>query len=32
MGTKHWILTVVVLAVGYWLGSKYPGLLAKVGM
>jgi hypothetical protein len=26
------LITVAVLAVGYFLGSKYPGLLSKVGL
>jgi len=25
---QHWLLILVVLFVGYWLGGKYPGKLA----
>lgn len=32
MGTQHWVGLVVVLAVGYWLGMKYPQWGAKVGL
>lgn len=27
---RHIILFVLILAGGYWLGSKYPGMLSKV--
>lgn len=30
MDWRHWIAMFLVLAVGYWLGGKFPGLLAKV--
>jgi hypothetical protein len=23
---------VIVLAIGYYIGSKYPGMLAKIGL
>ena len=32
MGGKELIIIVVAIVVGYWVGGKYPGLLAKVGM
>lgn len=30
MNSKHWIWLVVVLAVGYYLGTKYPSLLSGI--
>lgn len=30
MNIKHWIGAVVLLAVGYYLGTKYPSLLSSV--
>lgn len=29
---QHWMVLAVVVAVSYWLGAKYPGLLSKIGM
>lgn len=29
MQGHHWLMLVVVLVVGYFLGSKYPGLIGK---
>ena len=28
----HWVGVLVLLLVGYYLGGKYPGMLAKLGM
>lgn len=30
MKTHHWVMLVVVLAIGYVVGAKYPQYLAKV--
>lgn len=30
MQGHHWLMLVVVLILGYVLGNKFPGLLAKV--
>lgn len=30
MDWKHFAIAVVVLAVGFWLGKKYPNALAGV--
>ena len=30
MKTQHWIGMAVLLAIGYYLGVKYPSLLSKV--
>lgn len=30
MKMGHWFLTLVVLVIGYWLGTKYPGLFGKL--
>jgi hypothetical protein len=24
---QHWLLIVIVLALGFWIGRNYPGLL-----
>lgn len=29
MGWQHYALLAVVLVAGYWLGTKYPGMLTK---
>jgi hypothetical protein len=29
MNWTHWLTAFVVLAIGYWLGTKYPGWLTK---
>lgn len=28
----HWVATLVVLVIGYYIGAKYPSLVAKVGL
>lgn len=30
MDMRHLLGAVVILAVGYWLGRKYPGMLAGI--
>lgn len=30
MNWKHYAGMVLLLAAGYWLGSKYPGFLSKI--
>jgi hypothetical protein len=32
MNWTHGVVLVLAVAVGYWLHSKYPGLLGKVTM
>lgn len=29
MNMGHYLLLAVVLVAGYWIGSKYPGLITK---
>lgn len=30
MELRHYVTIAVILAIGYWLGTKYPGLLSRV--
>lgn len=30
MNWKHYLGIVVILAIGYWLGTKYPGWLGTL--
>jgi hypothetical protein len=32
MSTHHWIMLFVVALVFYYVGGKYPGMLARVGL
>jgi hypothetical protein len=32
MQAHHWLLIFIMLAIGYYLGGKYPGLLANIGL
>lgn len=32
MNGWHYVTLIVVFAVAYYVGAKYPGLLAKVGL
>lgn len=29
MDWRHWIGLALILVLGYWLGGKYPGMIAK---
>ncbi len=29
MDIKHWIMLLIILILGYWLGTKFPGYLTK---
>lgn len=30
MNYKNWLFLLAVLALGYWLGTKFPGAVASV--
>jgi hypothetical protein len=30
MDWRHYLGIAIILVIGYWLGSKYPGMLNKV--
>ncbi len=32
MRMGHWVLVLLAIAAGYWLGIKYPAMGSRVGM
>lgn len=32
MAMHHWFMLAVVAVVFYYVGAKYPGMVAKIGM
>lgn len=32
MLTRHWLMIIVVAVAFYYVGAKYPGMIARIGM
>ncbi len=32
MASHHWLMLVLILAIGYFVGARYPGMARQIGM